>query len=74
LKEALGEIIGGLAVNQDIVRAANNEALSKYEKLCYRFAAVVSVASDAVALLGAAKVSALRAGGQLFRRSGNQLT
>lgn len=62
LKEALGEVIGSLAVNRDIVKAGrndNNETVGRFEKLCYRFAAVVSFASDAVGLLNAVSVGLL---------------
>lgn len=63
LKEALGEVIGSLAVNRDIVKAGGTEeAVGKFEKLCYRFAAVVSFASDAAGLLTAMKVGLLPGG------------
>ena len=64
LKEELAVIIGNLAVNRDLVVSSNkDETLGLYEKLCYRFAAVVSFANDATALLAAAKVALLPSGG-----------
>ncbi len=63
LKEALGEVIGSLAVNRDVVKAGSEEeTVGKFEKLCYRFAAVVSFASDATGLLTAMKVGLLPGG------------
>jgi len=63
LKESLGEIIGSLAVNKDLVKAGSKEeVVGKFEKLCYRFAAVVSFASDAAGLLTAVKVGLLPGG------------
>ena len=64
LKEALGEVIGSLAVNQGIVKDhGNEETVGRFEKLCYRLAAVVSFASDATGLLTAMKVGLLPGGG-----------
>jgi hypothetical protein len=60
LKEALADVIGNLAVNRDVVKAGSKvESVGRFEKLCYRFAAVVSFASDAAGLLTAMKVGLL---------------
>lgn len=63
LKEVLAEIIGNLAMNHDIVRAAgNDETVGRFEKVFYRLAAAVSFASDSVGLLAAVKVALLPGG------------
>lgn len=64
LRETLGEIVGSIAVNRDVIeRAGENKTLGQFEKLFCRFAAVVSFAADATALLSAAKISLLPSGG-----------
>jgi len=63
LKEVLAEIIGSLAMNRDIVRAAgDDETVGRFEKAFYRLAAAVSFASDSIGLLTAVKVALLPGG------------
>jgi len=66
LKETLGEIIGTLAVNHEVIQATRNQdagVVERFEKAFYRLAAVVSFAVDGPALLSAVKVLLLPSGG-----------
>ena len=64
LRETLAEIVGGLAVNWEMVEAAReDESMQKFGKLFYRLAAAVRFGADATRLLAAVKIGLLPGGG-----------